>query len=152
MPHLKRVCAASALVLLLCAVALAGGRSSQHSEGAMSLSQLAAAGAQPMSKAQVLEFIASHNGRLSGDIGGIKDSLRFFDDGTVRGESSSSSHPPTPGSGSWSLDADGVLSLSVTWKYGDKLAATGKLYSHGDYVYQMDGRDASRSWLYRFRR
>lgn len=146
-----RLALALALAVLLTSPALAGPRlSGLHGDG-LSQAQVVAAGARAMSKAEAQAFIDSHNGRLYGDIGPWRDSLRLFNDGTLKGECHGDFGSPVPGAGSWSLDEDGTLHLRVNWRYGDKQNSSGKLYLHQGYAYQMDGSDPNRSWLYRFK-
>jgi len=78
------ICAAM-LILGVPAMAMAGGRISGHNGDALSKTQVAAAEAVAMTKAEVEAFISGHNGRLQGDIGPWKDSLRLFDDKAVKG-------------------------------------------------------------------
>lgn len=104
-----------------------------------------------MTHAEALVFLFQEKGRLSGDIGHWRDTLRLFSDGTLRGETSGHFTSSDPGNGRWSLDEDGTLHLFVNWRLGGRQDSVGKLYVHEGYVYQMDGQDASRSWLYRFK-
>lgn len=140
------------LVCGACALAQAGGRISGHNGDALSKAQVTAAGAVALSKAEVEAFIAGHNGRLQGDIGPWKDSLRLFDDKTVKGESRGDfGATVAPGSGSWAVDEDGTFHLTVNWRFGSNQKSSGKLYKHNGYLYQMDEQDEGKSWLYRFK-
>jgi len=144
--------AASVLLGLAPATVLAGGRiPGMHGEG-LSQAQVSAAGAQPMTKAEVQAFIDSHNGNLQGNIGPWHDSLKLYSDKTIRGESRGSfGATAATGSGSWSIDEDGTFHISVIWSFGDKQQSSGKLYAYQGYLYQMDSNDPARSWLYRIR-
>ncbi len=143
---------AALLILGLSTLALAGSRVSGHNGDALSKAQVTAAGAVALTKAEVEAFISGHNGRLQGDIGPWKDSLRLFDDKTVKGESRGDfGATAAPGSGSWAVDEDGTFHLTVNWKFGGNMKTSGKLYRHNGYLYQMDEQDEAKSWLYRFK-
>jgi hypothetical protein len=152
MRFIVQLCAIFVLLFGLAATAHAGGRISGLEGDALSRAELEAAGVAPMTRAEVEAFIAAHSGKLLGDIGPWHDSLRFYADKTIKGESRGDvGATVATGSGSWSLDEDGTLHLFVNWKFGDKQRSSGKLYAHKGYLYQMDAQDSARSWLYRLK-
>lgn len=152
MPRWLVFCGMLCLALALAQPAYCGNRGSNDSTGGPSLSKLSTAGAQPMTKTQVLDFIKSKNGRLNGNINSWRDSLRLYEDGTVRGESSGAMSSAIPGIGSWSVAEDGTLTLTVRWKYGGPQNSVGKLFQQDDYVYQVDTGAPDLPWVYRFQR
>ncbi|SNR79507.1 hypothetical protein SAMN04488503_1328 [Humidesulfovibrio mexicanus] len=141
-----------ALTLLVPTAAQAGGRGASMNTGGKSAAELSASGARTLSKTEVLDFIAERKGHLVGSFGFLRDSLHLYDDGTVKGESANAMHGAMAGRGSWSVDEDGTLHLSVTWRYGDKLDATGRLMDFGGMLYQVDTANPERTSVYQLKK
>lgn len=141
-----------ALCILVPATAQAGGRGPSMNTGGKSAAQLSASGARTLSRTEVLDFIAARKGRLVGSFGLLRDSLHLYDDGTVKAESASAMSGTMTGRGSWGVNEDGTLHLSVTWRYGDKLDATGRLMELGGMLYQVDITNPERTSVYQLKK
>jgi len=143
MKHLRLVICALTLCLLL-------GAAVANAADGPSLKDLKAAGAQALSAEQVKALV------LKGTIRGVskqwKDTIKFFDDGTLKVDSCQiASGKCNQARGTWSVDADGTFRMTQNWSKGKEEYA-GKAYAKGSehYFFSPDAGDDA-DWVYMFR-
>ena len=132
------------ILLVLCALALCAAPAWAADAGTVTLKDIKEAGIQPLPQDQVKALVLK--GTVEGESKKYKDTIRFYDDGTLKVESSNKT-----AWGKWSVAPDGTFEMSQDWPSG-KEWTEGKVYpKDGSHFVFRPGAADDAKWVYYIR-
>lgn len=99
------------ILLLLCAVSVFAAPAWAADSSKVTLKDIKEAGIQPLSQEQVKTLMLK--GSVDGESKKYKDAMKFYDDGTLKVESSNKTTW-----GKWSVAPDGTFDMTQDWPSG----------------------------------
>jgi len=129
------------LAAFLVAAAIVPGSASAGPSTSLTLKAVKDSGAQALTADEVKALVLK--GTVNGESRKYRDTIKFFDDGTLKVESSNNT-----AWGKWSVDPDGVFSMVQNWSKG-KEAYEGKIYRQNDthFIFRPGAADDA-TWVY----